>query len=559
MKKAAYYARVSTHGQKERETIESQKAELVKQIKKDGNVLVKEYTDDGWSGARLDRPALDEMREDIKTDLFDVVYFLDADRIAREVSYQNILISELLKNEKDIIIKGRNYIDNPENKFNLTVMGAVNELEKAKILERFMRGRREKARRGAIVDNANPYGYDHILKTDKSEGRYELNDEQAEVVKYIFETYAHSDISLKGLCRELEKKNIKTATGKNYWAGATVRGMLTNTTYYGSHYFDKTQRVEGGKTVERYAKTKKTTTKAKDRSEWIHIPVPAIIPKELFDAVQKKLKRNKKRLRSASSKYLLGGMIKCGICDHTYSGTRWDGIEYYRCNHRDKMTSHINKDQLMKCHNKAIKAEEVEDIVLNGIKEKLTKPQVIKKYIDLFSANKDASRQMIQRKMKRLEKQIEQSNHKKERVLDLYADGKLEKDVYINKIESIDEKSNKWVTEKTELELKLSLMKKRKDIQKDVTQFCKKIRRSLENLSENNKKKVFRSIIEQMVIYKNDDKKKLLIKGFIPVLQGENTSLPNHCKSNWCSTRRWRQISSPRRNIYGTSRRPLSR
>ena len=162
MKKAVYYARVSTSLQEEKGTIESQRTELINQIKKDGNIFVKEYVDNGWSGARLDRPALDELRNDLKTDSFESVYFLDADRIARDVSYQNIIISELLKYNKEIIINGKDYIHNPENKFSLTVLGAVNELEKAKIVERLMRGRREKARRGGIVDGGGLFGYDHI-------------------------------------------------------------------------------------------------------------------------------------------------------------------------------------------------------------------------------------------------------------------------------------------------------------------------------------------------------------------------------------------------------------
>ena len=101
------------------------------QIKEAGDILVKEYIDDGYSGARLDRPALDELRRDVKTPLFDVIYFLNTDRIARDVTYQIIIIGEILKHRKRLIINGRDYVENPENKFTLTVLGAVAELELA--------------------------------------------------------------------------------------------------------------------------------------------------------------------------------------------------------------------------------------------------------------------------------------------------------------------------------------------------------------------------------------------------------------------------------------------
>jgi len=78
-------------------TIESQVLALKKQIAAAGHVLVKEYIDNGFSGPRFDRPALNEMRKDVKNDVFDVIYFHDADRIAREVTIQNIIVEEILK------------------------------------------------------------------------------------------------------------------------------------------------------------------------------------------------------------------------------------------------------------------------------------------------------------------------------------------------------------------------------------------------------------------------------------------------------------------------------
>jgi resolvase-like protein len=84
--KAALYARVSTERQREEATIESQLFELKRQIAAAGHTLVKEYIDDGYSGAYLDRPALEEMRKALKSDTFDAVYFLCADRIARDAS-----------------------------------------------------------------------------------------------------------------------------------------------------------------------------------------------------------------------------------------------------------------------------------------------------------------------------------------------------------------------------------------------------------------------------------------------------------------------------------------
>jgi site-specific DNA recombinase len=109
-------------------------------------VLVKEYIDNGYSGTLIDRPALDQMRADLKTDLFDVVYFHSADRIARDVAHQIIIVGELLKYGKRITINGKDYQQNPEKKLALTMLGAFSEFERAKIIERTTRGRLHRLR-----------------------------------------------------------------------------------------------------------------------------------------------------------------------------------------------------------------------------------------------------------------------------------------------------------------------------------------------------------------------------------------------------------------------------
>jgi site-specific DNA recombinase len=114
MKKAVLYARVSTDAQEKEGTIKSQLFELKRQIAAAGDVLVKEYIDDGYSGTMLDRPALEKLRADLKTGLFDTIYFHSADRIARDVAHQIIIVGELLKYGKRITINGKDYQQNPK-------------------------------------------------------------------------------------------------------------------------------------------------------------------------------------------------------------------------------------------------------------------------------------------------------------------------------------------------------------------------------------------------------------------------------------------------------------
>ena len=160
-------------------------------------------------------PALEELRRDVKTDLFDAVYFLDTDRIARDVAYQTIILGELIKHGKRIIIKGKDYVNNPENKFTVTVLGAVAELERAKIIERTTRGRLHRLRMGELSSNGHRiYGYHYVKKSPAAPAALVINEEQAPVVRSIFEMFASGRFGLVTISRSLEERRVPTRMGR---------------------------------------------------------------------------------------------------------------------------------------------------------------------------------------------------------------------------------------------------------------------------------------------------------------------------------------------------------
>ena len=110
------------------------------------------------------------MRKDLKTNLFDAIYFLDADRIAREVTIQTIIIEEILKHRKQLVINGKDYVKNPENKFTLIVLGAVAELERAKIIERATCGKQLRLSQGQLLGcGVHTFGYDYVAPISLTE------------------------------------------------------------------------------------------------------------------------------------------------------------------------------------------------------------------------------------------------------------------------------------------------------------------------------------------------------------------------------------------------------
>jgi site-specific DNA recombinase len=306
MTKAALYARVSADRQKQEQTIESQVAELKRQITAAGHVLVKEYVDDGYSGAYLDRPALDQLRLDVKTDAFDVAYFLCADRIARDTIHQTIIVGEFLRYKKRIST-ARTTRKIPKTGSPLQVLGAVAQFERAKIIERTRRGALHHVRAGKLISQGHTtFGYRYMRKTTERAAHLLVDEEQAAVIRSVFEMFASGHHSLNAILRSLERQRVPTAKGKSKWHISTVKRMLQNSTYAGTRHYN---RYTNDRDVSGEGKRPKRGKQiVREQQEWIGVNVPAIVSQELFEQAQERLRGFKERYCQPVMHYLLSGL-----------------------------------------------------------------------------------------------------------------------------------------------------------------------------------------------------------------------------------------------------------
>ena len=264
----------------------------------------------------MDRPALQELRRDLKADVFDVIYFLAADRIARAVIYQTIIIGEMLLYKKEIVINGQHYIDKSENKFTMTVLGAVAELERAKITERMTRGKLHRLRQGVMASGGvAPFGYRYAQPSPNAPRALAPHEPEGEAVRWMFETYA-AGATLRSLAKSREQRGVRTRFGKELWAYAQIRDMMKNPTYAGMRYFNRRTEVKDD------TQRKRGRTILRDRSEWIGIAVPPLVSAELFDRVQERLAGNLQRYVQPAAHYALSGLVECGECGSAFCSYR---------------------------------------------------------------------------------------------------------------------------------------------------------------------------------------------------------------------------------------------
>ena len=243
--RVAIYARVSSKQQAEANTIASQLEVLKARVQADGARLDPElcFTDEGYSGGTLLRPALERLRDQVAAGALDRLYVHSPDRLSRKYPYQVLLVEELQRQGVEIVFLNHDIGRSPEENLLLQVQGMMAEYERAKILERSRRGKRSRAKAGIVnVLCGAPYGYRYIGKYEGGgQARYEVNEIQAEVVRQIFAWIAVDRCSIGEVCRRLKDREISSPRGKNYWDRTTVWGILKNPAYIGQAHFGKTR------------------------------------------------------------------------------------------------------------------------------------------------------------------------------------------------------------------------------------------------------------------------------------------------------------------------------
>src|SRR5258707_7501689 len=179
--RVAIYARVSSERQEKEHTIGSQLEALRNYAAQNGMEIVEEFTDEGYSGARLDRPALDRMCDLGERRGLEVLLTYCTDRLARKFVLQALILEEMERfGVKTIFLEG-GAADDPLSKLMHQITGAVAEFELAKIVERNRRVKLYPARCGEGVSWRGPFGYVRLPRRHRVAAHVEIDDDEAVV------------------------------------------------------------------------------------------------------------------------------------------------------------------------------------------------------------------------------------------------------------------------------------------------------------------------------------------------------------------------------------------
>lgn len=444
---AAIYARVSSEAQARDGTIASQVAALRQKVVADGLSLSEAlcFIDDGYSGATLVRPELERLRDLAAEGAVGRLYVLSPDRLARDFVAQMVLVDELRRDGVELVFVNRPLGDTPEDQLLLQVQGAMAQYERAKIAERCRRGRLHAARQGNLaVLGKGCYGYRYVPKADGG-GIASLNVvlEEAAVVRQIFQWMGLERVTLAEVSRRLLKQGVCSPRGHLHWDRSTLWKLLNNPVYKGMAAYGKTRAADrlprprplrGQSATPRRPRTSRRVTP----EQWLHLPTPAIVSPELFDAVADQLKENamRQRAQKSAARYLLQGLVVCHCCGYAMIGRRVGGGKsqvahaYYRCSGSNP--SHAPAQQRC-CWNKPLRADRLEEAVWSDAAALLLEParleQEYRQRLDRQDDPATWQRHASEAQAQALERSIE-------RLIDAYQGGWLERQEFEPRIKA---------------------------------------------------------------------------------------------------------------------------
>jgi site-specific DNA recombinase len=239
----AIYARVSTERQTLAQTIEQQVERLIARVHAQGETLRPEdiFRDDGYSGATLNRPGLDRLRDRVKEGTIDRVLIASPDRLARNYVHQMVLLEEFAQAGCGVEFLDQPLDQDPQAHLLLQIRGAVAEYERTLIAERMRRGRQMKLRAGILLPwTVPPYGYRVHPDCPRDPAGVQIEPTDSAIVREIFARYLDADGTLLGLAKHLLRLGIKSPRGNRRWSAASLHGLLSNPAYTGKVYVGRT-------------------------------------------------------------------------------------------------------------------------------------------------------------------------------------------------------------------------------------------------------------------------------------------------------------------------------
>jgi site-specific DNA recombinase len=320
--RAAIYCRVSSAGQEDGYSLETQEARCRAFAADRGWAVAAVFRDVHTGAEWRERPGLSRLRDAVRSNDVDVVIAFALDRLSRKQAHVAILAEEIAEAGVRLEFVTERFEDTAVGEFIRSAKAFAAEIEREKLAERTVRGRIARVHSGKLIPGGRPpYGY---RWRDDSKGQLDEDLVTGPIVRRMFAAIADG-MSLNRLASMLATELVPTPTGRGYWHASTLSNILHRPAYKGEAYGWGIRKA--GTTPQRF-----------DPAKAIRLPegtIPPLVDDATWEAVQDVLRRNKAQsIRSAKTPeaaLLRGGFVSCGTCGRTMKvRPRSDGgVDYY--------------------------------------------------------------------------------------------------------------------------------------------------------------------------------------------------------------------------------------
>ena len=466
-RRAILYARVSTDEQACSGYSLAQQIEALREYAaREGYEVLEEVQDPGQSGASLERPDMDRVRDLVAGGGVAVVLAQDRDHIAREPAYHYLLRREFEEHGTKIRALNDRGDDSPEGELTDGILDQLAKYERAKMAERSRRGKLRKAREGKVVAGPVPtYGF----RYNDSRDNYIVDERTMTVVRRIFYLIGVEGRSINAVKLAFDRERVPTPNGAAYWSHKAIRDCVLEDAYkphtleeiselvtpevaarlnkwrcYGLWWFNRRKtrtRQISERGPDGIIYRKQTSATEKPKKDWIAIPVPGSdISREWVEAARDAIKDN--RITSSAGERawsLSGGLFVCGVCGRNMTAvtTKRPNSKryfYYRCPRRAQ-------DGAATCSQaKYHLAEEVESRVWNLVCSILTDPEQLRDDLErLIEQERQSVRGDPEREVRTWLDKLTEIDRKRSRYIDLAADGIMSRDELKAKLARLEE------------------------------------------------------------------------------------------------------------------------
>ena len=500
--RVTYYARVSTDKYEQLNSLDNQVGHFEDLIKGNKNwIFVDGYIDEGISGSSTEkRDSFNRMIKDAKNKKFDLILTKEVSRFARDTL-------DSIKNTRELLADGIGVFflsDNintllPDSELRLTIMASLAQDEIRKLSERVKFGYQRSIKNGRVLGNNDIWGY------EKKDGKLVINEEEAKMVKRIFELYVSGKYGFHSIARILYKEGYKNRNG-NELAYTTISYIIRNPKYKGYYCGNKSTVVD----------YKLKTIVKKDEEDWVmykdNETVPPIVSEEIWELAQKIYNKRKDKVSGVDKKvyqnrYPFSAKIRCA--EHNRSFHR----KVYAYKTKDDevvwLCPHNNRTKDDKCKTPVLYEKELFKILREQLIDFISnKKSIVYNLTKLYREN--ISLRDFDKEIAKKESDIAKVNKEKDKLLSHNVN-----DIISDK--EFKQRNDICNVKISELEKEIEEIKNEQIKANNMEEEIMKLEALLEDEIKCPSDEVLFDLLDEIVVYSSDDKKSVKLKIYLKI------------------------------------------